>query len=360
MRTGSFLMPCKVALRSLLCPRVLLGFALLHLLALLFVLPSGPLTDAREYTAKVQVLGLLFWLPGLFVAARLRTAWEALGPGDPGLLWIRLMALPQALPRGACLLAAVIALVVLQAGSGLLVASALYALDGRPEFHRSQELLVKGESQILSKWDDSEDFVLPSYRGEASLSLHPLWLLGKRASVELVVGFAGPLQPEGQTLGRVRIADIGSKERFLLPAKCRTGGILRFIRVTKQELASPISLARGSLMLLGQQAMSPLLAVPLLSLRLLPWGLLLLALSLALSTITAPDIHFVALLGLTPVSTALPIFATLENGSKLASGMATQPSLPQLSLILTIVVLLTFGVFWPRRFRAHTEDACAY
>ena len=202
-----------------------------------------------------------------------------------------------------------------------------------------------------------EDFTLPPFDGEASLLLRPLWLGLNRASIELVVGFAGPRQKDGIELRRVQIEDIGHQVRVPLPKACRTGGILRFIRLTPQTVASPISLARGQLVLQGSTSLAPAYASMLLSLRVMPWALFFLAIAMALSIFIAPDIQFLGMLGLVPVSITLPFFAQLDSGTRLASGMCSLPSLPQASLLLLIVTLMLLGVFWPRSYRAQMQDA---
>ncbi len=303
-------------------------------------------SDASAWAARGPLLALLFWLPGIWVAAKLRSAWPALGPGDEAVRWLRLSGRTQVAPRLGASLGGVAALVALHVWVAILASAGSVAGAGRPEFRRAIELHAQGT--ILARAGQRQTLEIPAIRSRARLRLEPRYFFGPselRAPVRLTVRV-----PEEAIPRKLRLPDFGAAAELQLERA--DAGTLVIERTS--DRGPPVSFARGRTVLRTNPI--PLgWAMLALAIQHLPWALLLVLGALATSTLLGAGVQTICLLGATPTLAMLPLFPETSAARQLGEATISAPSLAPVfvSVIAALWCLgcIPFG-FPDRRFEA--------
>jgi len=329
-----------VTLSAILAPAGLLVFAAIHAVLLAVSLANAGTASDQSFVSRGQVVGLLLWIPGLFVAARIRDAWPALGPGDAGLPWIRNQGVRIWRTLLGVVAAAAIVLCGLQCVSGVIAGLGLGAAGFRVT-HRLA--LLHGAPVLLAKRGHSAVFTTPSVAGKPELVVEPTFLVGPReplrVDVQLVqAGKRTPLAP-------LMWPDISGQARTRIPVPVTSGARIELTRAASN--APPILLAPGSVRLRGRRV-ATVWATTLIALRRLPWAVFLLAASLVLAGWIGPHLQTVAVLGIAPLLAALQLTGWDDAAGLLATAACPADSAPPLPLAVAMLASLALAVVSPR------------
>jgi hypothetical protein len=326
----------RFCLRDLVSAQALLAHAAAVLVAVVLAVLPGPLSPEQARAQAAGLLTLPLWLPGLWVALGLRPAWPALGPGDAGLTWLRLQGSRLPGLRLAAIAAGLVALLVLQAFTGILVGSAQGLIANR-EFRLAFQVPLGDRTPVLSRPGQALELDLAPASTPSDLLLRPShWFgLGDRAPVELDASFVG--SGGERLLGRIRFHDAGTSARLALPPG--EAGRLRLVRQTSSGAALafvPSSVRRLTMALPGWLAGGGL------AYRHLAWACTLLALGFLLSQFVEATIQELSLLLLAPLVGLLPLLPPVASGSLLAQGVVPWPPswpLPLSALLLGLAAV---------------------
>ena len=287
------------------------------------------------WNARGPILTLPLWLPGLWVAIRLRHVLPALGAGDAAIAWVELRAWGRLPLRLGAALGAAVAVLVLTLVGGLAVAASAAAFAS-PDFAHATQLepidptredaaRSKATRQgVLLRDKDIESFRAPEGPA-ARLRIEPQYYFGTEAArAGVVLEVSGP----GGFGQRLRLADYGSRIEIQVPAL--PAGVWSFVRVG--DSGPPISLRRGRLFRLDG-GLSAWLAVPLLALRFVGWGILLLGLTLATSYFLARDIQALCIFACAPLLAFAPQIGASATATWLGRALVPNPLMHWLPLL---------------------------
>ncbi|MEZ5989197.1 MAG: hypothetical protein R3F30_08755 [Planctomycetota bacterium] len=336
-------------------PTALVLFAAAWLPAFAILLVPGSAEPVEAFGERVAWLAPLLLAPAMVTAFRLRGAWPALGPEDPGLVWLHGLAVPAWQPRLGAFLASLAGLAMLSVLGAALLLAWLAAAPGRPPLHEAERLQAMAPRDapgapvetLLARPGDREEFELPATTGAGELSLRPRWLLGERQPTSLLLGLGRRGGGEPLVLGSVVVPDVGREVRLPLPAAAAEGGRLRVVR--ESQPGSRLSLVLGELWRLGPELGTPTVALRVLVAS-LPAALVLLAAAWLASLALGPALARLAVLVLTPTVLLLlpaPLAGIAE--ARVEAGGSVTPWLAPMALALAAAVVL------PRPLRLEDE-----
>jgi len=339
-------------LRALLRPGNFFALLLTSLALLLFL--RLPLAGSASglFASRIELLQACLLFPGILVAMQLRRAWPALGPEDEAQVWLTLLGRRCWPSRLGAFLGAAAALLCLLAFEALLFGVALGVLPDAPRFRSAtslDNLDASGKTSFLVGAGDIETFALPQIwtkeRQAPGLYLKPLWSLGPRNPIEVEV-LARVRTGPWRSLGRTSFREPGSVQALALEKGLGGATRLGIRRLTPR--GTLISLTLGDVLLIGPRLgrieTGLRTAWPYLS-----WALLLLLAGLSLAALLPPGLWGLAVLCSIPLIGLAPGLTT--GVSHLAQGLSSIPPRPGNAALLLALVLLTLGLFLPRRIR---------